>query len=98
MYDGFLFFSTICRLMEMVLADIVWSQCLLYWDNNLTFGKDFKTACINLRAVFERLRQANLKLNLRGNGTTRRKLQKMDCQQLEMGCLVARARKGQAEI
>jgi len=54
--------ATFCRLMEMVLADIVWSQCLVYLDDILAFGKDFKQASLNLRAVFERLRRANLKL------------------------------------
>jgi hypothetical protein len=37
-------------------------QCLLYLDDILAFGKDFATAELNLRAVFERLRRANLKL------------------------------------
>jgi hypothetical protein len=54
--------ATFCRLMEMVLADIVWSQCLVYLDDILAFGKDFATAELNLRAVFERLQRANLKL------------------------------------
>jgi len=54
--------ATFCRLMEMVLADIVWSQCLVYLDDILAFGKDFATAELNLRAVFERLKRANLKL------------------------------------
>ena len=54
--------GTFCRLMEMVLADIVWSQCLVYLDDILAFGRDFATAMLNLRAVFLRLRKANLKL------------------------------------
>jgi len=54
--------ATFCRLMEMVLDDIVWSQCLMYLDDILAFGKSFKEAEKNLRAVFERLRRANLKL------------------------------------
>jgi len=54
--------ATFCRLMEMVLADIVWSKCLVYLDDILAFGQDFAKASANLRAVFERLRRANLKL------------------------------------
>ncbi len=54
--------ATFCRLMEMVLADIVWSQCLVYLDDILAFGRNFEVASLNLRAVFERLRRANLKL------------------------------------
>jgi hypothetical protein len=49
-------------LMEMVLADIVWSKCLVYLDDILAFEQDFAGARANLRAVFEWLRRANLKL------------------------------------
>ena len=54
--------ATFCRLMELVLADIVWSQCLVYLDDILAFGSDFASAERNLRAVLERLQRANLKL------------------------------------
>ena len=54
--------ATFCRLMETVLADIVWSRCLVYLDDIITFGKDFKTCLSNLTAVFIRLRSSNLKL------------------------------------
>ena len=54
--------ASFCRLIKMVLADIVWSQCLVYLDDILAFGRDFQTASTNLRAVFKRLRRANLKL------------------------------------
>ncbi len=54
--------ASCCRLMEMVLADIVWSQCLVYLDDIVAFGKDFLIPCWNLCLVFEWLRRANLKL------------------------------------
>jgi hypothetical protein len=54
--------ASFCRLMEMVLSDIVWSKCLVYLDDVLAFGRDFPTALANLTDVFDRLRAANLKL------------------------------------
>ena len=54
--------ATFCRLMETVLADIVWSRCLVYLDDIITFGKDFDICLSNLTAVFIRLRSSNLKL------------------------------------
>jgi len=54
--------ATFMRLMEMVLADIVWCQCLVYLDDIVAFGDSFEKAWINLKAVFIRLRAANLKL------------------------------------
>lgn len=54
--------ATFCRLMETVLADIVWSRCLVYLDDIITFGKDFDTCLSNLTAVFIRMRSSNLKL------------------------------------
>ena len=54
--------ATFCRLMETILADIVWSRCLVYLDDIVAFGPDFETCLSNLRAVFVRLRASNLKL------------------------------------
>ena len=54
--------ATFARLMEQVLADIVWSQCLVYLDDIIAFGTDFAKAYINLTAVFICLREANLTL------------------------------------
>ena len=54
--------ATFCRLMEQVLADICWSRCLVYLDDIVAFGTNFDVAYQNLRAVFTRLRKANLKL------------------------------------
>ena len=54
--------ATFCRLMEMVLADIVWKHCLVYLDDVIAFGRDFQETLISLRKVLERLRTCNLKL------------------------------------
>ena len=54
--------ATFCRLMEQVLSDIVWSKCLVYLDDVITFGHDFMTTLVNLRLVFDRMRSSNLKL------------------------------------
>ena len=54
--------ATFSRLMEQLLSDLIWSNCLVYLDDIVAFGEDFGTAMSNLRLVFERLREANLKL------------------------------------
>ncbi len=54
--------ATFCRLMEMVMGDICWSRCLVYLDDLLSWGRDFREAEENLRLVLERCRGANLKL------------------------------------
>ena len=54
--------ATFCRLMEQVLADIVWSKCLVYLDDIVAYGSTFRVAYENLEAVFKRLQATNLKL------------------------------------
>ena len=54
--------ATFAQLMKQVLEDIVWDKCLVYLDDIVAFGKCFSAVYINLIAVFERLRSANLKL------------------------------------
>ena len=54
--------ATFCRLMEMVLADIVWKHCLVYLDDVIAFGKTFEDTLTSLREVFIRFRAHNLKL------------------------------------
>ena len=49
-------------LMEQVLADIMWSRCLVYLDDIDAFGVTFHRALLNLRSMFDQLRGANLKL------------------------------------
>ena len=50
------------RLMDLVLKGYQWERCLCYLDDVIIFGPTFEKACENLEFVFERFRQANLKL------------------------------------
>ena len=49
--------------MDSVLAGLQWSACLVYIDDIIIMGKTFDDHIRNLQAVFERLRQAGLKLH-----------------------------------
>ena len=48
--------------MEQVLRGLQWEKCLVYLDDIIIHGHDFQTALDNLRAVFDRIGAANLKL------------------------------------
>ena len=54
--------STFQRLMAFVLAGLQWQTCLVYLDDVIVFGRDFEEHLVRLREVFERFRQAGLKL------------------------------------
>ena len=54
--------ATFQRLMDLVLAGLQWYNCLVYLDDILIIGKTFDDHLHNLRLVFERLREAGLKL------------------------------------
>ena len=55
--------ATFERLMERVLSNLSWKVCLVYLDDIIILSKDFKEHLDNLRQVFTRLEQANLKMN-----------------------------------
>ena len=55
--------ATFERLMERVLSGLPITVALLYLDDILVPGKNFKQHTENLRIVFARLHKANLKLN-----------------------------------
>ena len=55
--------STFTRLMQMTFSDILWKIVVLYLDDIICHSKTFEEQFLNLELVFERLRQANLKLN-----------------------------------
>ena len=57
--------ATFQRLMDSVLAGLHWKTCLVYIDDIIVVGKSFDEHLCNLQAVFERLRQAGLKLHPR---------------------------------
>ena len=48
--------------MDLALAGLQWSQCLVYMDDVIVLGKTFEEHLDNLRSVFHRLREAGLKL------------------------------------
>lgn len=54
--------ATFQRLMEHVLAGLARSKCLVYLDDVLVIGSTWEEHNKNLREVFERIRQAGLRL------------------------------------
>ena len=54
--------GTFQRLMDCVLAGLQWQSCLVYLDDVIILGRSFSEHLNNLRAVFDRLREAGLKL------------------------------------
>jgi transposase InsO family protein len=55
--------STFQRLMHTVLKDENWHKCLIYLDDVLIYGKTPEEHHERLKAVFQRIREANLKLS-----------------------------------
>ena len=54
--------ATFQRLMDLTLAGLQWSSCLVYLDDIIVVGRSFEEHLLNLQSVFERLRDAGLKL------------------------------------
>ena len=54
--------ATFQRLMDLVLAGLQWSHCLVYLDDVIILGTSFEEHLANLQLVFDRLQQAGLKL------------------------------------
>ena len=54
--------ATFQRLMDLVLAGLQWSQCLVYIDDVIILGRSFEEHLDNLKQVFQRLREAGLKV------------------------------------
>ena len=54
--------ATFQRLMERVLGDMKWTDCLVYVDDIIVVGKTFPDHLHHLGNVLSRLRQAGLKL------------------------------------
>ena len=54
--------ATFERLIELVLRGLTWNQCLAFLDDIIVFGKDFDETLVRLKAVFGRLKRANLRL------------------------------------
>ena len=56
--------ATFQRLMDLVLAGLQWSECLVYLDDVIVLGRSFEEHLKNLQSVLQRLRQAGLRLKL----------------------------------
>ena len=54
--------ATFSRLMGTVLRGLLWKKCLVYLDDIIVFSSTFEEHVERLGQVFDRLRQANLKL------------------------------------
>ena len=54
--------TTFQRLLNSVLAGLLWKNCLVYVNDIIICGRTFEEHLSNLRAVFERLKLAGLKL------------------------------------
>ena len=54
--------ATFERLMDRVLAGLLWERALVYLDDVIVYGRTFDEALENLAMVFQRYRNANLKL------------------------------------
>ena len=52
--------ATFQRLMDLVLAGIQWSKCLVYLDDIIILGRSFQEHLQHLVLVLQRLREANL--------------------------------------
>ena len=54
--------ATFQRLMDLVLAGLQWSRCLVYIDDIIVLGHSFSNHLHNLESVFSRLHKSGLKL------------------------------------
>jgi len=57
--------SIFARLMSLVLRGLTFVTCLVFIDDTVVIGKTFEQHLDNLKEVFQRFRQANLKLKPR---------------------------------
>jgi hypothetical protein len=55
--------ATFERLIETALRGLTYDSCLVYLDDVILIGRTFQEHILNLRKVFERFREARLKLN-----------------------------------
>ena len=50
------------RLMDLLLAVLLWEACLVYIDDVIIMGNDFQSLLCNISAVLSRLRDGGLKV------------------------------------
>ena len=49
--------------MDLILAGLQWTSCLVYLDDIIIFGNDFSNHLQKLQLVFDRIQDAGLKVN-----------------------------------
>ena len=54
--------ATFQRAMQFVLSGLLWDKALCYLDDVISLGSDFESAIPNLREIFGRFREHNLKM------------------------------------
>ena len=54
--------ATFQRLMDLMLTRLQWSSCLVYLDDIIIMGKNFNDQLQNINLIFQRIRDAGLKL------------------------------------
>ena len=54
--------ATFQRLIDLILAGLQWSHCLVYIDDMIITGRTFEEHLLHLQEVFDWLLQAGLKL------------------------------------
>ena len=54
--------ATFQRAMQYVLSGLLWEKALCYLDDVISLGTDFESALSNLREIFDRFREHNLKM------------------------------------
>jgi len=56
--------ATIQRCMDNLLEDLIYKDCLVYLDDIIIFSTSLEEHILSLKKVFQKLRDANLKLHL----------------------------------
>ena len=56
--------ATFQRMMNMVLRDQINKKCLVYLDDIIVFGSSLQEHMNNLKEIFEKLKENNLKIQL----------------------------------
>jgi len=53
------------KVMKQILKELLYKVCLVYLDDIIVFRKSFEKMLLNCRKIFLRLKEVNLKINLK---------------------------------
>ncbi|CAL8136546.1 unnamed protein product [Orchesella dallaii] len=67
--------ATFVTLMNFVLRDYVMKFCFIYMDDVIVFSRTFDEHLVHLKLIFERLKEANLSINLKKSSFAQRQLE-----------------------